>query len=158
MEKTILPYLNVIEVESIERENVSRAIIIDKNDEVKALDISNIGSNNYQDLEYKPKINDVELNGNQSSDDLGLASKEELEGLAQELEEVKNSIPTDEYLDDYMDSKLENYYTKSETDDKIDKAVEDLAKKSEIPTKVSELENDLGYITDSALDGYATEE
>lgn len=38
------------------------------------------GTDNYNDLSNKPKINNVTLNGNKTASDLGLASAEDLEG------------------------------------------------------------------------------
>ena len=41
--------------------------------------MDNLGSGDYQDLEHKPSVNDVELVGNKTSSDLGLASKQDEE-------------------------------------------------------------------------------
>lgn len=59
-EKTILPYLNVLEVETIDKSNVAKVIVIDKDDEVKVMDGSQLGSSNYQDLQFKPAGNYIE--------------------------------------------------------------------------------------------------
>ena len=76
-EKTILPYLNILEVETIDKSNVTKVIVIDKDDEVKVMDGSQLGSSNYQDLQFKPEINGVELNGNIPSKELGIPSIED---------------------------------------------------------------------------------
>lgn len=71
-EKTILPYLNVLEVETIDKSNVTKVIVIDKDDEVKVMDGSQLGTNSYFDIQNKPQINSVELSGNKSLSDLGI--------------------------------------------------------------------------------------
>ena len=101
-EKTILPYLNVLEVETIDKSNVTKVIVIDKDDEVKVMDGSQLGSNNYQDLQFKPEINGVELNGNIPSKELGIPS----------IEDVDNQIT----------EKLIDYPTKEEVTAEITEA------------------------------------
>lgn len=101
-EKTILPYLNVLEVETIDKSNVTKVIVIDKDDEVKVMDGSQLGSSNYQDLQFKPEINGVELNGNIPSKELGIPS----------IEDVDNQIT----------EKLADYPTKEEVTVEITEA------------------------------------
>lgn len=101
-EKTILPYLNVLEVETIDKSNVTKVIVIDKDDEVKVMDGSQLGSSNYQDLQFKPEINGVELNGNIPSKELGIPS----------IEDVDNQIT----------EKLIDYPTKEEVTAEITEA------------------------------------
>ena len=101
-EKTILPYLNVLEVETIDKSNVTKVIVIDKDDEVKVMDGSQLGSSNYQDLQFKPGINGVELNGNIPSKELGIPS----------IEDVDNQIT----------EKLADYPTKEEVTTEITEA------------------------------------
>lgn len=81
---TKLPYLNLLEVESVNKDEVSRAIVIDKDEYVKALDIEQITT--YQGLSNKPKINGVELNGDISLDEFDVASKDELQNYATKVE------------------------------------------------------------------------
>lgn len=101
-EKTILPYLNVLEVDTIDKSNVTKVIVIDKDDEVKVMDGSQLGSSNYQDLQFKPEINGVELNGNIPSKELGIPS----------IEDVDNQIT----------EKLVDYPTKEEVTAEITEA------------------------------------
>ena len=101
-EKTIIPYLNVLEVETIDKSNVTKVIVIDKDDEVKVMDGSQLGSSNYQDLQFKPEINGVELNGNIPSKELGIPS----------IEDVDNQIT----------EKLADYPTKEEVTTEITEA------------------------------------
>lgn len=101
-EKTILPYLNVLEVDTIDKSNVTKVIVIDKDDEVKVMDGSQLGSSNYQDLQFKPEINGVELNGNIPSKELGIPS----------IEDVDNQIT----------EKLIDYPTKEEVTAEITEA------------------------------------
>lgn len=102
MENTILPYLNVLEVDTVDKSNVTKVIVIDKDDEVKVMDGSQLGSNNYQDLQFKPEINGVELNGNITSKELGVTS----------IEDVDNQIA----------EKLVDYPTKEEVTAEITEA------------------------------------
>ena len=101
-EKTILPYLNVLEVETIDKSNVTKVIVIDKDDEVKVMDGSQLATNSYFDLQDKPEINGVELNGNIPSKELGIPS----------IEDVDNQIT----------EKLADYPTKEEVTTEITEA------------------------------------
>lgn len=92
-EKTILPYLNVLEVETIDKSNVTKVIVIDKDDEVKVMDGSQLGSSNYQDLQFKPEINGVELNGNIPSKELGIPSIEDVDNqITEKLAGKQNTL------------------------------------------------------------------
>lgn len=154
-EKTILPYLNVLEVETIDKSNVTKVIVIDKDDEVKVMDGSQLGTNSYFDIQNKPEINGIELNGNMTSEELGLASSEDIVTINSELEQIKSTIPSAENIDNQITERLADYPTKEEVTTEISDAVTNKADKSEIPTKTSQLTNDSGFI--SSLDGYATE-
>lgn len=154
-EKTILPYLNVLEVETIDKSNVAKVIVIDKDDEVKVMDGSQLATNSYFDLQDKPEINGIELNGNMTSEELGLASSEDIVTINSELEQIKSTIPSAENIDNQITERLADYPTKEEVTTEISDAVANKADKSEIPTKTSQLTNDSGFI--SSLDGYATE-
>lgn len=154
-EKTILPYLNVLEVETIDKSNVTKVIVIDKDDEVKVMDGSQLATNSYFDLQDKPEINGIELNGNMTSEELGLASSEDIVTINSELEQIKSTIPSAENIDNQITERLADYPTKEEVTTEISDAVALKADKSEIPTKTSQLTNDSGFI--SSLDGYATE-
>lgn len=154
-EKTILPYLNVLEVETIDKSNVTKVIVIDKDDEVKVMDGSQLATNSYFDLQDKPEINSIELNGNMTSEGLGLASSEDIVTINSELEQIKSTIPSAENIDNQITERLADYPTKEEVTTEISDAVANKADKSEIPTKTSQLTNDSGFI--SSLDGYATE-
>lgn len=92
-EKTILPYLNVFEVETIDKSNVTKVIVIDKDDEVKVMDGSQLGTNSYFDIQNKPEINGVELNGSMTSDELGIPS---VEGIDNQITEKLADYPTKE--------------------------------------------------------------
>lgn len=154
-EKTILPYLNVLEVETIDKSNVTKVIVIDKDDEVKVMDGSQLATNSYFHLQDKPEINSIELNGNMTSEELGLASSEDIVTINSELEQIKSTIPSAENIDNQITERLADYPTKEEVTTEISDAAANKADKSEIPTKTSQLTNDSGFI--SSLDGYATE-
>lgn len=100
--ENLLPYLNVLEVDTVDKSNVTKVIVIDKDDEVKVMDGSQLGSSNYQDLQFKPEINGVELNGNIPSKELGIPS----------IEDVDNQIT----------EKLADYPTKEEVTAEITEA------------------------------------
>jgi hypothetical protein len=72
--ENLLPYLNVLEADTITRDNVTKALVIDKDDNIALLNGEDLGTNNYQDLQNKPEINGVSLNGNLTASELGLAS------------------------------------------------------------------------------------
>ena len=80
------------------------------------------GTTDYIDLLNKPKINNVELNGNKTLDDLGIQAK-----------------------GNYLTSVPSVYKTKAEND-ALYQPIGDYAESSDIPTKTSQLTNDSGYI------------
>lgn len=153
--ENLLPYLNVLEVDTVDKSNVTKVIVIDKDDEVKVMDGSQLATNSYFDLQDKPEINGIELNGNMTSEELGLASSEDIVTINSELEQIKSTIPSAENIDNQITERLADYPTKEEVTTEISDAVANKADKSEIPTKTSQLTNDSGFI--SSLDGYATE-
>lgn len=121
-EKTILPYLNVLEVETIDKSNVTKVIVIDKDDEVKVMDGSQLATNSYFDLQDKPEINSIELNGNMTSEELGLASSEDIVTINSELEQIKSTIPSAENIDNQITEWLADYPTKEEVTTEITEA------------------------------------
>lgn len=97
----------------------------------------------YAELTNKPKINNVELDGEKSLNDLGIqaqgnyATKEELPTKTSELNNDSGfltSIPND-------------YKTKEENDE-LYQAKGNYASKEEIPTKTSQLVNDSNFISE----------
>lgn len=62
--------------------------------------ISNSGSSDYSQLENKPKINNVTLDGNKSLSDLDVYSKEEIDNKITGLYRFKGSVETKADLDD----------------------------------------------------------
>lgn len=90
-----------------------------------------------------------------TSEELGLASSEDIVTINSELEQIKSTIPSAENIDNQITERLADYPTKEEVTTEISDAVANKADKSEIPTKTSQLTNDSGFI--SSLDGYATE-
>ena len=81
------------------------------------------GTTNYLLLENKPKINNVELSGNKTLDDLGIQAK-----------------------GNYLTSVPSVYKTKAEND-ALYQAKGNYATTSDIPTKTSQLTNDSGFLT-----------
>ena len=78
MEKIILPYLNVLEVDEINRANATKVIAIDKDNEIKTLTIDDYTATDYNGLIGKPQINGVELKGNLTSEQLDIPSNTDL--------------------------------------------------------------------------------
>lgn len=115
--------------------------------EITEIDYSKI---NYEKVKNKPKINDIELLGNKTAEELGLQPKGEY--LTEETDPIytadKPSIAFKADLPTKV-SELENdkEYLTNETDPVYIADKPSIALKSEIPTKVSELENDSLFIT-----------
>lgn len=101
------------------------------------------GTQSYAELTNKPKINDVELDGEKSLDDLGIQAQGDYA--------LKNEIPTktSELNNDsgFLTSIPDDYKTKEENDE-LYQAKGDYATKDELPTKTSQLENDSNFITE----------
>ena len=89
MEKIILPYLNVLEVDEINRANATKVIAIDKDNEIKTLTIDDYTATDYNDLIGKPQINGVELKGNITLEQLNIPSNDY----------INNNYPTFNDLD-----------------------------------------------------------
>ena len=107
---------------------------------------------NYDDLDNKPKINGVTLEGDLTSAELGIDfdttryyTKTQSDNRFQPKGNYLTSIPSEYVTENELNNTLtnKNYATKSEI--------------PTIPTNVSAFNNDSGYITNSALNGYATE-
>ena len=106
----------------------------------------------YNDLANKPKINGVTLEGDLTSEELGIDldttkyyTKTQSDNRFQPKGNYLTSIPSEYVTENELNNTLtnKNYATKSEI--------------PTIPTNVSAFNNDSGYITNSALNGYATE-
>lgn len=125
-----------------------------------------VGSINYNDLENKPKINNVELNGNKSLSDLGI------QPVGHYLtEETDPTVPS--YVKNITQANITSWNNKSDFSGNYNdltnkptinnvtlsgnKSLNDLgiqpagnyALESEIPTKTSDLTNDSGFISNT---------
>lgn len=80
------------ELLTIEQEDEEIATVEEgSEEEILTFEEGNEGTNNYNNLTNKPKINDVELKDNKSAKDLGL--QEEMDSLTNlEIEEILNSF------------------------------------------------------------------
>ena len=96
------------------------------------------GTHNYDQLYNKPKINDVEIIGEKSLDDLGIQPKGDY--LTEEVDPLFSASPSAGITDE----DIENWNNKSEFSGKY----KDLEGLPFIPTNVSELNNDSGYISE----------
>lgn len=85
------------------------------------------GTTDYVDLSNKPKINNVELNGNKTLSELGIQPK-----------------------GNYLTSVPSVYKTKAEND-ALYQPIGDYAESDEIPTKLSDLNNDLGFLQSETI-------
>lgn len=133
---------------------------------------TNVNIPDYDDLVNKPSINGVVLEGNKTAGELGIdidttnfyTKREVNERIADSITGIENEFG--------------NYYTKTQSDNKYqpkgnyltsipseyvtesELSGKNYATKSEIPTiptNISSFNNDSGYITNSALSGYASE-
>lgn len=86
-------------------------------------------NSDYEKLKNKPKINDIELIGNKTLDELGIQSKGNY--LSEE---------TDPTVPDWAKQAKKPTYTASE--------IGALSSDTKIPTKTSDLQNDSGFITE----------
>lgn len=85
------------------------------------IESSSGGSSNYQDLNNKPSINNIELNGNKTLEELGIQPKGNYLTEHQDLTDYakKTDIPN---VDDFITkdvSNLTNYYNKTEINNMI---------------------------------------
>lgn len=123
------------------------------------------GTSDYLDLDNKPSINNVELNGNKSLEDLGIQPKGDYAGtndIPKNVSELTNdagfinneSDPTvPDFIKNIKEEDITNWNNKSD----FDGSYNSLKDKPPIPTKVSELENDSNFIN-AIPDEYVTEE
>lgn len=115
------------------------------------------GTNDYTELTNKPQINNVELSGNKTLDDLGIQAKGDYltETTADEKYEPKGNYLSKDVADETYQQKGD-YLTK-ETADQDYQVKGNYATKDELPTKTSELTNDSGFLT-SIPSNYKTKE
>lgn len=122
-----------------------------------------VGTGDYSDLQNKPSIEGIELNGNKSLSDLGAYNKAQtnalladkankseipsLDGYATELWVNSKGYVTQVWVENkhYLTEhqSLAEYYTKGQTNALLDNK----ADASDLPSKVSDLTNDAGYIS-----------
>lgn len=128
------------------------------------------GTANYEELENKPKINDVELNGNKTLEELGIQPKGDyvkLSDLPTKTSDLTNDsgfiseIPDEtdptvpEHVKSIKEEDISNWNNKSDFSGNY----EDLNNKPSIPTKTSDLTNDTGFLTEHQdLTSYADKE
>lgn len=99
------------------------------------------GTTDYNDLDNKPSINGIELNGNKTSEELGLGGAGGGAGV-----ETDPTVPS--HVKAIKESDIENWNNKSE----FSGSYNDLADKPTIPTNISEFNNDKGYATTSEVE------
>ena len=109
---------------------------------------SGSGTDDYEELENKPQINNVELVGNKTSADLGLQPAGEY--LTEESDPVFSASASAEITS----QDIINWNAKSDFSGNYN----DLSNKPNIPDSTSDLQNDSGFITNatSGLENYYT--
>ena len=116
---------------------------LNNNDDIN-LDVGDtidLGTNDYNDLTNKPSIEGVELIGDVSLDDLGVAYVDDIPTDVSELENDAGYISTesDPTVPAWAKAPTKPTYTASE--------VHALSDNTFIPSALGELDNDMGYIT-----------
>lgn len=122
------------------------------------INITARASLDYNKTTNKPRINGIELKGNQSNADLGIPTKtSELDNDAGFLSEIPEEYITESELPKIPTkvSELENdsnYLSEIPeecvTEDELEVALKSKANKSDVPTKTSQLHNDAGYLNE----------
>ena len=115
------------------------------------------GTSDYTDLTNKPRINNVELNGNKSLSDLGITN---FSGDYNDLSN-KPTIPT--ALSELSSDESHRVVTDIEKSTWNNKSsfsgdYNDLSNKPTIPTKTSDLTNDSGFLTNSIVELHGTDD
>lgn len=113
------------------------------------------GTSNYEELENKPKINDVELNGNKTLDELGINIPTNSDFTLSGLKEKSYNSLSDKPTIPTVPTNISAF-----NNDKgyITKDVDDLTNYTKtsdltpVPTKVSDLYNDSGFTTSYYVD------
>ena len=95
--------------------------------------VNGSGTSDYNDLEHKPSINDVVLEGNKTLEDLGIMGFDK--AYTYTKEEVNQALETkaDKTLVDPLSQKV----------DSLEESLKGKANTTDIPTRLTELENDL---------------
>lgn len=108
-------------------------------------------SGSYNDLTDKPTIPIVPTNVSSFNNDAGYITSNDISGKTNQSDFVSHSGNTTMHV---TASEKSTWNNKSDFSGNYN----DLSNKPTIPTSASQLTNDSGYITSSALDGYATED
>lgn len=143
-------------------DNTSAVLTLGANDEttLSADATTVVAIDNYNDLRNKPSINNTELVGNVSLDDLDVYSETEVDTLLSTKADRADIPSLDGYAtEQWVENKhyltehqsLAEYYTKTQTDSLLD----DKADASDIPTKTSQLTNDSGFVNASGASAAA---
>lgn len=109
------------------------------------------GTSDYEDLDNKPSINNVELNGNKSLNDLGIQPAGSY-ALASDIPTNLSELTDDTTHRLVTDTEKTTWNNKSD----FSGSYNDLTNKPTIPTKTSDLTNDSGFIGTSDLSNYCT--
>ena len=125
--------LNVLTVDTLEVEDISRVLAISKDETVVAMDPSGIKP----DLSEYAKKDEIPTKVSELQNDSNFVTKSEIEAkIPTKVSELANDA---------------DYATKAYVDAK-EPDLSDYAKKEDVPTKVSELVNDSDYATKEYVD------
>lgn len=104
---------------NLEPENVEQQIELEEEPVI----INQGGTQNYNELTNKPSINDITLEGNKTSQDLGLADDDDINNLQSQIDAITVSSDVVDVLGTYQD--LLNYDTSELGDNDIVKVLQD---------------------------------
>ena len=106
-------------------------------------------SGDYNDLTNKPTIPTVPTNVSDFTNDAGYITSDDISGKTNQSDFTAHTANTTAHV---TQSEKNTWNAKSD----FSGSYNDLSNKPTIPTSASQLTNDAGYITSSALNGYAT--
>ena len=109
------------------------------------------GTSDYEDLDNKPSINNVELSGNKSLNDLGIQPAGSY-ALASDIPTNLSQLTDDTTHRLVTDTEKTTWNNKSN----FSGSYNDLTNKPSIPTKTSDLTNDSGFVGSGELANYST--
>lgn len=104
---------------NLEPENVEQQIELEEEPVI----INQGGTQNYNELTNKPSINNVELRGDKTSEELGLADNSDITDLQEQIDAITVSSDVVDVLGTYQD--LQNYDTSELGDNDIVKVLQD---------------------------------
>lgn len=149
-------FLNVLDVPIVDKTDVTKVIVIDRDNTVKTMESNQIGFTDYDDLENKPFINNIELKGNISLDELDIPAKSIIDGEINDLKESDKLINSN--ILDLQNNKVDKEPGKSLIADseierlKTLKNYDDTQIKNEVSNNTKAIENEVQRATKAEKD------